>query len=130
MFEFLEQQKRGNPEKSIEVVNIVAHGSREDVYLSEDGSDGIDKESGFSRCAKDATIILDCCSTGEENNSIANKIAEKNSGKTVFAPRVNLYFSNPLFKKCYKKIVLDNITHGFAVFNNFSMGKFRCAKSF
>ncbi len=128
----MNQLKQQFPDKPIKVVDIVAHGSSDSLnikVLSEQHDLQYDKDqvgvNEFQDCAADATIILDACSTGSSEDSIARKIAMNNPGKKVFAPAVPLYFSKPIFTESNNEVEISNVVHGFAIFNGNTSKKFQ-----
>lgn len=133
MFEHLNNLKAKYPNRSIQVVDIVAHGSPDSIVINIQSkgrtfqNEDV-RENEFSACDPNATIILDACSTGYGYNSIAQVIAEKNPGKKVIAPATSLFFSKPLFKIQGSHPVIDNVVHGFAFVNAFTARKFQVSK--
>lgn len=136
VFEHLNKLKAAYPDRPIKVVDIVAHGSSDSIWVNYYSSDGMVNDfkkqnvgdNDFAACGPDAAIILDACSTGRGVNSIAEVIAEKNPGKRVFAPGVSLFFSKPIFGKNDEGSFVKHVTHGFAIINAYSSLIFtRCA---
>lgn len=128
MFQFLKQLKEKYPNREIKVVDIVSHGSPNTLYVKKENgefytSSDVQKNE-FENCAKDATIILDACSTGKGSQSIAEKIAKMNPGKTIIAPGVSLCFSKPIISKNNGSPSVDHVVHGFAFVDSFTARKF------
>lgn len=136
IFEHLNHLKAKYPDRPIRVVDIVAHGSPECIVInyhsSEETADVLQRhhigDNEFSPCAPNAAIILDACSTGSGNNSIARVIAEKNPGKKVFAPAASLFFSKPIFKQQGNIAIVDHVTHGFAVVSAYTSRVFQVVR--
>lgn len=120
---YVDQIKKTYPNRSIEVVDIVAHGSPDSLDMPH-GMTKYIKEDDFKACANDATIILDACSTGVGDSNIALEIAKNNRGKTVLAPGAPLFFSKPIFRKVKEKTFIDYVVHGFAIFKAYTSKKF------
>lgn len=124
--ELLKSLKSQHPNREVKVIDIVSHGTPYMLAIPaprlqvpfEDGNE-------FSDCAKDAVIILDACSTGMGENSIAESIAKKNAGKTVMAPGCDLFFSKPVFEQQEQAVKINHVVHGFAVFNAYTSKQFR-----
>lgn len=90
MKEFLKELKTKYPDREIKVVDIVAHGFKSTIAIynpsKESEKEGFITPSNmqnveFNDCARDATIILDACSTGTGHHNIADEIARKNPVK-------------------------------------------------
>lgn len=132
MFKHLNDLKTANPDRPIKLVVIVAHGSsqlidinlptQQDQEVSYSNTDV--RKNEFNGCAPDADIILDACSTGVGDNSIANLIAEQNPGKRVFAPGAPLFFSKPVFKIKNGIPKIAHVTHGFAIVRAYTSREF------
>lgn len=133
MFEHLNNLKATYPNRSIKVVDIVAHGSSEEIDINHKEIYTYQRhhvgDNEFSACAPDAAIIIDACSAGTGKNSIAQVIAEKNPGKKVFAPGAPLFFSKPAFKNQGNTTSIDHVTHGFAIVNAYTSRVFQFAAS-
>ncbi|HEV8051404.1 MAG TPA: hypothetical protein VGP47_02840 [Parachlamydiaceae bacterium] len=133
MFDHLNHLKASYPNRPIQVVDIVAHGSPQRIFINHSsskmdvGSYGPEHigDNEFNACAPDAAIILDACSTGAGRNSIAKVIAEKNPGKRVLAPGVSLFFSKPILSKQGDVTKVSHVTHGFAVVNAYTSKEFQ-----
>jgi hypothetical protein len=129
MFQFLNQIKKSYPNREIKVIDIVSHGSKNTLCVKKENGNFYTcsdvQENEFHDCAKDATIILDACSVGKGSQSIAEKIAKMNPGKTIIAPGVNLYFSKPIITKNHGHPTIDHVVHGFALVNAFTAKKFK-----
>lgn len=124
IFEHLKNLKNQFPDRPIKVVDIVAHGSDQEIEIPSENHknyrhDDV-KYDEFKDCAPDADIILDACSVGSGSNSIAEKIANNNPGKKVFAPGAPLYFSKPSFTGAKGKERVAHVTHGFAAINAYT----------
>ncbi|MDB6080967.1 MAG: hypothetical protein JWO53_239 [Chlamydiia bacterium] len=131
LFDSLKTLKERYPNREIKVVDIVSHGAPEILGI---GRFGYPSEAvvshGFKECAKDATIILDACSSGKGANSIAQKIAENNPGKTVLAPGAPLFFSKPIIKVQEQKATIEHLVHGFAIIDAYTAKKFHVDLTF
>lgn len=131
LFEHLAKLKFEYPHRQIQVVDIVAHGAPNIINIGIDDEFSLPyglqpiRENEFSACADDTAIILDACSSGCGENSVAEEIARKNPGKSVMAPGLSLFFSKPVFVKDNGKTRVDNVVHGFAIFNAYTNKKFR-----
>lgn len=133
MFKHLNDLKATYPDRPIKVVDIVAHGFSQSIDIEspsekdEENFYHISKvgENEFNACSADAAIIIDACSTGAGNNSIAKKIAEKNPGKRIFAPGTLLFFSKPEFSAQNGIAKVAHVTHGFAIFNAYTSKEFQ-----
>lgn len=133
MFKHLKEVKISYPDRPIEVVNLIGHGTPSDIDIDlTSGKDGetsiydinnVD-ENEFNACSPNAAIIIDACATGAGNNSIAQKIAEKNPGKRVFAPGRFLFFSKPAFNVKNGIAKVAHVTHGFAIVNAYTSREF------
>lgn len=132
MFKHLNDLKTAYPDRPIKIVDIVAHGSSQliDINLPNQNNQEVSysndhvRKNEFNACASDADIILDACSTGVGDNSIAKLIAEQNPGKRVFAPGAPLFFSKPVFKSQNGMAKVDHVTHGFAIVNAYTSREF------
>jgi hypothetical protein len=134
MFEHLKDLKQQYPDREIQLVDFTSHGWAKGLYIPdkilEDQESGPTydvttiEENQFKDCAKDATIILDACSTGEGSDSIAEELAKKNRGKTFFAPKTKLFFSKPVITEKNGKPSIAHVVHGYALFNAFTAGRF------
>lgn len=132
MFKHLNDLKAAYPDRPIQLVDIVAHGSSQSIVIkssSQNKEDVYDNDhvgkDEFSACAEDADIILDACSTGAGDNSIGKLIGEKNPGKRVYAPGSALFFSKPVFKIRNGVTKVDHVTHGFAIVNAYTSKEFQ-----
>ena len=136
VFETLKDLKQKYPEREIQVVDFTSHGWPQGVLLpnkplqegTQEEAPPYDiaavEEDQFKDCAKDATIILDACSTGKGEGSLAEVLAKKNRGKTFFAPKRSLFFSKPIVSETNGKSRIEHVVHGFAIFNAYTAGKF------
>lgn len=134
--EFLADLKAQHPQREIKVVDIVAHGSESALCIYHPSSEAAADRNGsfinssnlqnamFEDCAHDAAIILDACSTGRGTSNIANEMAKKNPGKTVFAPGPPLFFSKPVISTASGAPKIEHVVHGFAIFNAYSFKRF------
>lgn len=135
MFDHLNYLKATYPDRPIKVVDIVAHGSPNSIVINHHSPEGhVDSyervnvdNNQFQACAPDAAIILDACSTGAGDKSIAQVIAEKNPGKRVLAPGAPLFFSKPVFTTQNRVAKVDHVTHGFAIVNAYTSRDFQVA---
>jgi|GEM_PF-2151812 len=134
IFNHLNDLKATYPDRPIQVVDIASHGNSDniDIKVSKEqrapfysrNSVGTNE---FSACSSDAAIILDACLTGAGDNNIAERIAECNPGKRVFAPATPLFFSKPLFKVKQGVAEVDHVTYGPAIVNAYTARKFQVA---
>jgi hypothetical protein len=135
MFKHLNDLKAAYPDRPIKLVDIVAHGSPQliDINLPSKDEQEVPYNNNhvgkneFNSCAPDADIILDACSAGFGDNSIAKLIAEQNPGKRVYAPGASLFFSKPVFKTQNGMTKVDHVTHGFAIVNAYTSREFQVA---
>lgn len=129
MFQFLRQLKEQNPNREIKVVDLVCHGDPSTLAVKKVNGQFYKKsdlkEDEFKHCARDAAIILDACSVGKGNMSIANEIAKKNPGKRVIAPGASLFFSKPIISKQNGQSFVEHVVHGFAIFNAYTSRQFK-----
>ena len=132
MYDHLQQLKIQHPTREIKVIDIVSHGDSDRLHIDLKAGNGAIysttnvQTNEFNTCADDAVIILDACSVGSGINSIAEKIAQMNPGKTVLAPAVSLYFSKPVFKTENQKTWVNHVVHGYAIVNAYTSRKFWC----
>ena len=131
MFQFLHQVKEEYKDRPIKVVDIVAHGDNKSISITKETHTGRCysnvhvQENEFRDCAPDAAIILDACSVGQGNKSIAETIAQKNPGKKVFAPGTSLFFSKPIIYEKDRQPSLEHVVHGFAIVRAYTSRTFR-----
>lgn len=133
LFDGLKEDKARFGNREIKLVDIVAHGDSgslciKDLFKAKSFPPNFEKDDihndQFRDCARDCAIIIDACSTGEGENSIAEEWARRNPGKTVFAPGAPLFFSKPIIKTINKMPKVEHVVHGFAVFNAYTNKKF------
>lgn len=126
---FMKEIKVKYPERHIQVVDAVTHGSKSALYIHSPQkktpiTPELLKDDLFEECAPDATIILDACLTGLGDKNIADEIARKTPGRTVFAAGPSLYFSKPVITTGAEGPKVVGLVHGFAVFNAYSAKSF------
>lgn len=99
--EKLQQLAKFHPDRKIQLVNLVGHGDPKSMGSSESPEDTLlagdaEHQAIFGAVDKEGAIILDGCSTGEGQDSLAEKIAGAVRGVTVYAPDEALFWSKPL----------------------------------
>ncbi|MES2274085.1 MAG: hypothetical protein V4487_07825, partial [Chlamydiota bacterium] len=136
MFSTLKDLKKKYPDREIQIVDFTSHGWPKGLYVpNKSSSNQIEEEvptydvnaitpDQFRDCAKNATIILDACSTGKGVGSIGEELAKQNPGKTFFAPKRTLFFSKPILSEKNGKPTIAHVVHGLAIFNAFTAGRF------
>ena len=103
IFDHLKELKKSYPSRPIQAVIIRSHGSPSSlgVSCSEKAKFTLEdvEENQFAPCAPDAAIIFSGCSMGKGEGSIAELIATKNQGKSIFANEEStLGYPHPSFK--------------------------------
>jgi hypothetical protein len=123
------------PARSIDLLNFSSHGTRSSLYVAAApfaaGSQEADvftcshvQPEQFGALSPNASIILDACSTGKGENSIAEAMAKNNPGKTVFAAERSFFFSKPVFSRSGQKRSLTHLLYGPAFFSAYQAKKF------
>ncbi len=139
MYHFTAILKALNPGREIEVVDMVAHGGKSTIGIFQNPTSDTEEgtfinpsnleENGFKYCAPNATIIIDGCETGRGHHNIADDMARKNPGKTVFAPGPSLFFSKPVISTTSCSPKIEHVVHGFAILNAYSFKRFHYAQT-
>jgi len=131
MKNFITHIKEKYPDRSIQFVDSVSHGSKSALCIQRPGSSISEaityenlRDDLFEDIAPDATILLDACMTGLGDKNIADEIARKTPGRTVLAPGPSMYFSKPVISKKGNIPRVISAVHGFAIFNTYTCKSF------
>ena len=127
--------KQQYPQRAIQFVDVVSHGSKSCLAIQKPFSWSNQaitvsdlREDLFEECAPDATILLDACLTGMGDRNIADEIARKTPGRTVLAPGTFMYFSKPIVQKKPEGPRVAAAVHGFALVNAYTCKSFHYDK--
>ncbi len=123
--------------KKVQLCNIVAHGNNESIYLTPEEETkrlprSLKKDTDsleINNLARDADIVLDCCSVAEDaDDCIAKKMAESNKGRNVFGPTTYLCCSSPNLSidNTNQSVHVDSVDHGFCVVTPYEMRRLQC----
>ena len=100
LFNHLKDTKAAFPNKSIELLLIVGHGSPRGIAFGDHDFGRFNKESlktgNFNELDADATIVLNSCSTAKSTKTsdcFAKLLAESNPGKTVYGADCSIFES-------------------------------------
>lgn len=118
MKSFMKEIKELYPEKKIEFVDVVSHGSKSGILIDPQGkllTPETIREDLFEDVSPKGTILIDACMTGLGDRNIADEIARRTPGRTILAPSSSMFFSKPIIR--YKNHLLKVISavHGFTI---------------
>lgn len=121
---FMREIKELYPEKEIQFVDIVSHGSKSGLLIHPQYRKLLTpdelRDDLFEDVSLKGTILLDACITGLGDRNIADEIARKTPGRTILAPGPSMFFSKPVvqIKNHLPKVV--SAVHGFAIFRAYT----------